>query len=339
MNASPTDTAILHEDSRPIDRAIARQAAHWLTTLYGGNAAPEDVKACEYWRAADPEHERAWQRAQRINQRFGVVPASLGLPALGRRERGERRRALKTLLVLMTAVPAGYAAWRNTPWREWSADVRTATGERRELQLADGSRVHLGTATALDVIFDGNQRLLRLHAGEILVTTGADSEAAAHRPFIVQTEHGRIRALGTRFVVRKEEAASQTSVGVLEHAVEIRPQAASGSPFVLQAGQQVRFDSARIDAVEAADPHAADWARGVLFADRMRLADFARELNRYRPGLLRCDPAVAELRITGAFQLDNTQSILDALPDTLPVEVHYRTRYWVTLAPPSAGKG
>lgn len=74
-----------------------------------------------------------------------------------------------------------------------------------------------------------------------------------------------------------------------------------------------------------------DWLSGVLRAEKMRLDDFISELDRYRPGLLRCDPAVAGLLISGAFQLRDTDQILHALSQTLPINVHYRTPYWVTI--------
>jgi transmembrane sensor len=68
----------------------------------------------------------------------------------------------------------------------------------------------------------------------------------------------------------------------------------------------------------------------------MSLASFAAELGRYRPGLLRCDPEVAQLEVSGAFQLHDTDQALHALTQVLPVEIRYRTRYWVTIAPISS---
>ena len=67
----------------------------------------------------------------------------------------------------------------------------------------------------------------------------------------------------------------------------------------------------------------------------MPLSAFARELNRYRPGWVRCDPQVADLLISGAFQLSDTDLVLSAVARALPVSVVYRTRYWVTLQPRS----
>ncbi|MNF50890.1 fec operon regulator FecR [compost metagenome] len=63
------------------------------------------------------------------------------------------------------------------------------------------------------------------------------------------------------------------------------------------------------------------------------LGDFLRELSRYRPGLLRWDPALEALRVTGSFRLDNTDRVLSLLAASLPVDVHSRTRYWITVVP------
>ncbi len=65
----------------------------------------------------------------------------------------------------------------------------------------------------------------------------------------------------------------------------------------------------------------------------MRLADFLKELARYRAGLLRCDPAVADLRISGGFQVDDADAVLLAVSRSLPVRVVSRSRYWVSVAP------
>lgn len=64
-----------------------------------------------------------------------------------------------------------------------------------------------------------------------------------------------------------------------------------------------------------------------------RLADFISELRRYRPGLLRCDERIADLRLSGAFRIDDTDTILQNLGTSLPVKVRYLTRYWVSVEP------
>lgn len=73
------------------------------------------------------------------------------------------------------------------------------------------------------------------------------------------------------------------------------------------------------------------WRDGVLTAQNQPLGDFLRELQRYRPGVLRWEPSLEALRVTGSFRLDDTDRILILLASTLGLEVQNRTRYWVSL--------
>lgn len=320
-----------------VDEGVAMQAAQWFFLIQSGEATSADRMRWTQWREADPSHEAAWQRAEQVSRKFGMLPGRLSMPTLGRTVRADRRAAVKTLALLLTAAPAGWLAWRASPAREWLADHRTATGERRELRLPDGTRIQLNTATAVDLAYDTKLRLVRLRAGEILIDTAPDAVASsdpAYRPFVVETAQGRLKALGTRFVVRQHEDR-RSHVAVLEGAVELRPDDARGLAVVLRAGEQAGFSASAIDAVTPVGPEADDWSRGVLRARNMRLQDFLAELGRYRPGVLRCDPAVADLRLSGVFQLNDTGPVLDSLPQALPVDVLYRTRYWVTVVAPA----
>ena len=323
----------------PLPRAVVREAAQWLMRLHAGQATEAQRAALAQWRNADPVHERAWQRAEQLSGKLGLLPPDLGLQVLDRPRRAPRRRtALQALLLVAGAVPTGYLAWRATQPTDtgWTAAHRTATGERRNVVLPDGTQLQLNTDTAIDVRFgDGGLRLLVLRHGEVSIETGADMPQ--QRPFLVETRHGRIRALGTRFVVRQLAADAITQVAVQQSAVEVRPANAHQHSAIVQAGLQTRFDANGLQPIVPADPQQATWTRGLLFASDQRLADFATELGRYRPGLLRCAPEVAELRISGVFRLDDTDAILDALPHTLPVHVAYRTRWWVRIAAPPSG--
>ena len=61
------------------------------------------------------------------------------------------------------------------------------------------------------------------------------------------------------------------------------------------------------------------------------LDDFVNELRRYRPGVLRCAQSVAGLKLSGAFRVDDSDTILENLGASLPVKVRYMTRYWVSI--------
>lgn len=316
---------------------VLDEAAEWLMRLHDSAATDDDRRACERWRQRHPDNARAWARAELLMNKLGGLPSALAMPSLSRPARTSRRTAVARLAALLATVPAAWLGWRFVDAHGWTAQHHTATGERRELLLSDGTRVTLNTASAIDVRFDAAQRLVVLRAGEILVATAPDT-AAAHRPFRVQSAGGTMEALGTRFSVRQEEEGA-TRVAVLEGAVRISP-ASGAASRVLPAGQQGRFSAGGIDgAFTAADEAEVAWTQGMLLADRMRLADFAAELSRYRPGALHCDAAVADLRVSGAFPIADTDRVLGMLVSTYPVDAVTRLRgYWVTLVP-RAGAG
>lgn len=312
-----------------IDSRILDEAAEWLMRLNAG-MSDEERAALDRWRSRSPEHVRAWARAEALLGRLGKLPPEIALPTLDRPASPERRAALGRLAAILAAVPVGWAAWSVAENEGWGADHRTAVGERREIRLADGSQATLNTQTAMDVRFDDAQRLIVLRHGQILIDTAPDAASPA-RPFLVKTADGVMQALGTRFDVRRESEGG-TQVTVQQGAVKLMPR--EGDALILQAGEQAVMTPMEVTGRRAADIAASVWAQGMLVADRMRLADFAAELARYRSGYLRVEPALAELRVSGAYPTDAPERVLAMLASTYPVEV--RTSlfgYVVTLVP------
>ena len=315
-----------------IDEGVAREAAEWFLLLQSGEASAAEKEQLGQWLRSNPTHEQAWSRAQAIMGRLGELPTALASPVLKRR-RPERRRALRLLAALIVAAPATWLVTRHPGVGHWLADHRTGVGEQRRWLLDDGSTLTLNTASAVDIRFDERQRLIRLVRGEILVTTAhrPATEPKESRPLIVETAHGEVRALGTRFIVR--DLGARSLVIVLEGITGLQPKEGGSHPpgIRLQAGQQASFDRQHIDGISPAPSQPDAWTRGVLQVSDQRLADFLTELGRYRPGILDWDPAVADLRISGSFQLRDTDPILASLADALPVALRQRTRYWVTV--------
>lgn len=310
------------------DSALIKEAADWALAMRYDQFGEREHQDFERWRASSPAHGAAWARVQSVFQTFEQVPAGIGKGALQALNRQQgRRRSLQLLAAMLVAAPAGWLAWRQVP--AWSADIATAAGEQKTLALPDGSRLVLNTASAVDVAFTASERRLRLRAGEILIETQPDP-ANTDRPFLVDTACGVVQALGTRFSVRKMGEAG-CRVAVFEHAVAIRPLIADSR--ILQAGEQTDFGPQQIDEPRPVDAGQALWENGMLLARDMRLGDVIADLARYRPGLLRCDPAVAELRVTGAISLKDTDAALRLLASNLPLQIEQRTPYWVTVVP------
>ena len=217
------------------------------------------------------------------------------------------------------------AAGQGRPLQAWLASERTGTGQIRDVRLADGSHLWLGSRTAVDIDYSASTRLLRLLQGEVLIDTADDP-----RPLLLDTRHGRLQALGTRFSVREGNDFSQLSV--FAGAVRIEPSRGRAGQ-VLQAGHQVRFGTDGISASAPADPARQAWSRGVLLANDRPLGDFIEELADYLPGYLGCDPRVADLSLVGAYPLGDPERILQALAGSLPIRVNRRLPWWVTIEP------
>jgi len=312
------------------DSAVAQAAGEWFARLGAEELSEAERQAWLHWRAAHPEHERAWLRVEAIGRRFGLFPAEAGFAALDRPKSRARREALRQCAILLAFGSAGWLGYRGLAEGDWASDHRTAVGERRDVLLADGTRLILNTDTAVAVDFGANERRVRLLRGEIHVVTAADPHPLP-RPFIVDTRCGSIAPLGTRFDVRQE--AEAVRVAVFEGAVELRPAAVPAAARILRAGESARFDAGGVDQPAPLDRGADAWRQGVLLADGMPLGDFLAELGRYRSGHLGCDAAVAGLRISGAFPLADTDRVLDAVARVLPVRIERFTRYWARVKP------
>jgi len=318
---------------------IVDEAIQWAVRMLFSEPSDETRRRFLLWQSADPRHQMAWQRVKSLRDGFPRISTPLALDTLrnadairGRRQAG-RRQALKVLALGGVSVLGLSTGYRYAPWQRWLAEVSTGVGEQRTLSLDDGTVIILNTDTAIDIRFDTAHRDIVLRRGEILVTTGhadVSAQQAMQRPFRVRTPFGTMRALGTRFAVRLDEQLAR--VAVQQGAVALHDEAV-GSHSIARAGTE--WEMTRTNALES---HAAaispdSWATGLLSGSNMRLGDVLDELGRYRHGRIDCDPAVADLTISGAYRIGDTDRTLRFLEKALPIRVSYLTRYWVRVGP------
>ncbi|MDN2674175.1 FecR domain-containing protein [Janthinobacterium sp. SUN026] len=326
--------ATVYAQGQPIDLAIAIQAAEWLATLMSGATTPAEKTAWQQWRQAHPDHERAWKHIESVSGGLRELDAQASRKALLQRPTSPPVSRRSSLRLLAWASTIGLTGWFGAQSeyapdfaRAALADLSTGVGERRELTLPDGTRLHLNSGSAVNIRYTGTQRLLQLVQGEVFIATARETDMP-YRPFLVETTHGRAQALGTRYSVR--QADGSTEVAVEEGAVRLLPRQGDGN-LLLRAGQGGGMTAQQVLPAHAVSPDIWAWRQGLLLADAMPLRDFLHELSRYRHGLLGCDDAVAGLRISGVFPLADLDAVLLSLPDSLPVDVRLRTRYWVQV--------
>lgn len=301
-------------------RHLARSAARWLALIESGTATDDDHARLAHWRGASSTHEAAWQKAQALKMRFAGLPSELAMASLDRPQVG-RRSVVKGVLGISALIPAVWLTGRQLPLDAWQADFSTAVGERRHTTLHDGSILHLNTETAVNL--DATQRRLTLVRGEVGV------QRTASTPFIINTVGGQATFHAGDVCVRQVGETCEFSV----FAGEVDVHSTQFDAVTLTPGQRLRTDGNALKVLDSFDIERRGWRQGVIVANDQPLGEFLRELDRYRPGIMRWDPALERLRITGSFVLDDTDRILRLLAASLPLEVRTYTRYWVSLLP------
>jgi len=302
-------------------------ATQWYVLLRSGQATAQDWQRYHQWRAADPCHDAL---CRQLENRLGVfqVPQAQGVSGKVVQQALEapssRRQVLQIALAGAGVAVGAVLLAKPMGLSELTADVRTGTGERRTVTLDDGSELLLNAQSAADVQFDPQRRLVRLREGELLAKVASDRL----RPFLIQTDQARLRAYGNRFLVREREGQGQ--VVALNGAVEIDGQ--NGERLQLAAGHEVHYDRTGFGPMQASSSGATAWVDGFLQVRDRPLAEVIDALRPYHQGVLRLDPAVAELRVSGLYRLDNPQQILDTLARTLPIHITRRTGLWVTVS-------
>jgi len=308
---------------------LLEEAAEWMALLHSGEATDDDHRRLQQWCQRSDAHHQTWQRAESLLGSLGQLPADIARPTLQRLHSQNRRKTLKVLSLLALGVPLTALTASQLPWGVWQADLRTATGEQSRLTLADGSALVLNTATAINLAFSAQQRRLELKEGELLLSTAPDP-LTPERPLVISTREGLIETRNARLSV--QQRARDTRVAVFSGTALLHG-AGLAQQVELNAGQQRQLSLGAISAPTPANEQSLLWQQGMLLAIDMPLGALTEELGRYRSGVVRCDPAVASIVVSGAFSLRDTDASLALLQKTLPVRVQQLGPWWVTIKP------
>ena len=334
-----------------VSQTLHDQAIDWLVKLRDDRLDDNDLDAFAEWLGQAPEHAEAFAAAEQLFDDMvsaaGVLaPIETAVPA----ERSPV--AAKVLPLPRRAAPSGQRRWlapaigiaaswllaiglvmpkQSHPFSDYFSDYHTETGEQREIQLSDGSRLLLNTNSSISVDFDADSRHIVLHHGQVRFTVAVD----AQRPFEVVADNLTVRALGTVFDVYKRDNA-ETSVLVQEHAVAATlagHDGPSGSVKIGE-GQQLNYKPGRpLPQPEPAKlDQATAWQQHRLLINDRPLIELISELERYRLGrIFIADPALNHLRVSGVFSMDNPENTLTTLRQVLALKETRIGPWWVVL--------
>ncbi|MGK9236853.1 FecR domain-containing protein [Inquilinus limosus] len=309
-------------NAQETDGRIAKDARDWVVRLASGAATKDDLAAFRAWRAASPEHDRAFARERAFWQGLDALAPGMSPMAVSR---PGRRRTIGRRAVLAggAAVAAGVAGIAVAPRLVllWQADHRTGIGEQARVALPDGSSALLNTDSAIALGFRPGLRLVTLLQGEALFEVRPDASA----PFRVAALGGNTQTGQAVLAVRA--LAGDVTVTVDQGRARVFGPSAPDGPLPLlpteavdlDARQQVRYREGEAPGrpVPADPAMALAWRTGRIAFDRKPFAEAVAELGRYVPErIVLADRSRAGKPVGGVFSIREARAALSALADT-----------------------
>lgn len=291
--------------------SMFEEASIWYMRLRDRGPAPRNPDF-DRWLALDARHILAYDEVKALWERT-AKPAHAVQRELPRPRRVAARRRVLALAAGIGALALSGAWVWESELQNLRADVVTAPGQMRTLQLADGSEILLDTDTALQRSAS-DERYVRLLRGRAYFTVVHSDE----HPFVVDVPQGRVRDLGTRFDVRVGE--EKTIVSVDEGLVAISADTAGmGQAVPLEAGEQASLEAqGPTDAQPFDDRAVAAWRRGQMVFYRAPLSEVAAELGRYHGGsILVVGSRLNAMPVTGVFNAADADGAVSIIQETL----------------------
>jgi len=301
------------------DDARREDAAAWVVRLEAGDLGDAEAVAFDAWLSASSDNAAAFDAALALSQAYAAAAPEVAAELSQRRAAPARpigRRAVIGFgaVAAAAAVAVLVAPQLSGPQTETYA---TAKGERRTIQLADGSTLDLNGGTRLSVRLGRDSRHVILAEGQAVFDVAHD----ARRPFLVAAGDRTVRVVGTQFDVRR--LGGKVSVTVARGAVEVRPaEGALGKAYRLHPGQKLdHVEGAAATRVAAAEPaEVLGWRTGRLVYRQQPLSEVIDDLNQQFATPIRIeDPELAATPISGVLVLDDQAAVIRRLALLVPI--------------------
>jgi transmembrane sensor len=314
------------------------EAAGWFARLGRMPVATQTVRDFHAWRqsphndAAYSAVEKRWAAAGALASDPDILAATAEVlrrrpPRTAQIPRSLRGYALGAVAVACVAVAVLLAV--NT-----QPTYSTRVGEQRLVVLSDGSRVRLNTDSKVQVRFRRQERRVVLAKGEAFFEAAHD----AARPFIVEADGARVRAVGTKFDVRRDGTTVQ--VALIEGRVQVG-HADQPNPTTLLPNQKLTVTPAAVSAPAAINGlQAASWTTGLVVFRDVPLETAIREINRYtnRKIVFAGPPTLTHQLISGSFDPSDTKAFVQATTTFFDLQADWTDNTEVRISPrPGAG--
>ncbi|MEM1134125.1 MAG: FecR domain-containing protein [Pseudomonadota bacterium] len=323
--------------------------AHLWRARMGAGLSAEEERNFERWIAADPYHGEAFAEAEVIWGALGRIEysvvhepaANAATPALASswfeqvgeylRETWGKIAAASTVvtaaaILFFIAVPIEQGDKLGPETQRFVTQANAA----RFIKLPDKSSIRLAPDSELTVRYSEDSRDIALLSGSARFDVASDLQ----RPFIVATDIANVQVTGTRFVTKLrdgglEVAVTKGSVNVAatDNGIDAKT---SSPPIALSAGQaiwtadgvafvDVEFPKAAPRRSAAASGNSVPQANARQTYVRAPLSQVIADINRYGDAAITVEPAAAELRLSGTFDIGDSNATIAIIEEALPV--------------------
>jgi transmembrane sensor len=315
------------------DELALGEAAQWRARLSAPDCSEAERAACARWRQANAVNEAAFQQVERASTQIeqalladrrlqALVDRALQTTPQKQKSFVARRRV--PLALAASAMLATLSVWFATTWLDAndstaSASITLTAPEKsaRQVALADGSIAHIDAGAKIAVSIGDRERRVEVVSGRALFEVAHDKQ----RPFIVSANGTQTVALGTQFEVNRTD--SQTLVTLVEGSIAVtgkdgwRERLIPGEQLRVSTGKEGEHVRYSVDAATV-----TSWSRGWLVFRGTPLHEALREINRYSGKQVRlADVSLAGLEVAGSFIAGDSQSIVSAIAEVLPIRV------------------
>jgi transmembrane sensor len=297
------------QNEKPGREALA-QASVWLARLRADDCTPEDQRNFAAWLAEASTHRSAFETVTAAFDMAGAAatdhwPRTPPMEDEGELEPVSAVPASRRSFLLgagIVAVGGGAIGWQAA----FAGAIETGFGERRSVQLSDGTTVLMDAETRVREPWL-RERRLNLQRGRISVQVPENAQA-----FRIDADAHVIRGNAMDADVRWENGG--LTVSVVRGTLSVSNK--GGAPVRLSEGQRL-LPSGMIDLPTMGALTA--WRDGQLVFVDTPLADACAELNRYDRTRLIPAPDAAGLRISGTYRMGSNVQFARALEQLLPL--------------------
>lgn len=301
-----------------------REAASWFARRSRLSVTTDELHEFRDWKRqngnaeAYAQVEATWAAAGSLAEDSDIQAATARTladrPARARRAFASSVLPGGALLALISVVVVGGGGL--LALNRLATTFGTAIGEQSQVTLDDGSRVHLNTDSKIIVRFHRRERDIELVRGEAFFEVAHDT----NRPFIVQADGARVRAVGTKFDVKRDPDG--VHVTLLEGRVRVA-KVDSNASTTLDPNQQLTVTERGLSAPKPTDAALqSGWTSGRLTFHALPLAAAVAEVNRYTAHKVMLDlpAAAAQQPVTGVFDAGDTDAFVSSVAAALDLK-------------------